>query len=56
MSVNTAKVNSFFDHATVRLGVNRAGCLHRSLVKEPITPAVRAEVRKIISARNRSGR
>lgn len=49
MSANTNKVNAFFDTATAKFGVNRAGVVHRALVQGQITPAVRAEVRKVIA-------
>lgn len=49
MSANSRKMDSFFDRATVALGINRAARIHRTLALGPITPAVRAEVRKIIS-------
>jgi len=50
MSANLHKINSFFDQATEKVGVNRAGRIHRALFLGRITPAVRAEVRKIISS------
>jgi hypothetical protein len=49
MSANTRKMSSFFDRATTALGTNRAACVHRTLALGPITPAIRAEVRKILT-------
>lgn len=52
MSANLNKVNAFFDNATVKFGVNRAGVVHRALLLGPITPAVRTAVRKVIAGTN----
>ncbi len=49
MLANQDKVNTFFDIATERFGINFAGRLHSALVKGAITPHIRAEIRKVIA-------
>ena len=49
MSFNQEKIDTIFCCMSAKFGLNRAGCVHASLLKGDITPDVRSVVRKLVS-------